>query len=99
VDTDVHTYKIRDGQQVLKQRLSSTFALFGTRRTPCFPGFPRRAARVFENPREITGVQKVEIAEFSRIFWAIGLRERAIVELRKGGRDSKLGNPSSEPCG
>jgi len=66
----------------LPNALSSTFALFGTHRTPCFPGFPRKAARVFENPRGITGVQKVEIAEISRFFWAMGLRERAKVELR-----------------
>jgi hypothetical protein len=68
-----------------KLELSSTFALFRERRTPDFPGFPRNAARVSENPSGIADVQKVEIAEFSRLFWAIGLRKRAKVELRGPG--------------
>ncbi|MBV8077195.1 MAG: hypothetical protein JO284_12390 [Planctomycetaceae bacterium] len=76
--------------------LCSTFALFGARRTPYFPGFPRRAARVFENPRGITGVQKVEIAEFSRFFWAIGLRERAKVELWGPLASSSMSNDKDE---
>jgi hypothetical protein len=39
------------------------------------------AARVFANPSESGGVSKVEIAWFSWLFWLIGLRRRAKVEL------------------
>ena len=42
--------------------LSSTFALFGERRMPGFPGFTQRATRVFKHIAGIAGVQKVEIA-------------------------------------
>jgi len=50
---------------------------------PDFPGFPRIATRIFENPIGRAGVQKVEFAGFSRLFWMIGLRKRAEVELRR----------------
>ena len=49
---------------------------------PDFPGFPRIATRIFENPVGRADVQKVEFAGFSRLFWMIGLRKRAEVELR-----------------
>jgi hypothetical protein len=39
-------------------------------------------ARVFANPSDSGGVAKVEFAWFSRLFWLIGLRKRANVELR-----------------
>jgi hypothetical protein len=72
----------REGSERAKVELSSTFALFGERRRPGFPGLTRRATRVFENPAGREGVQKVEITGFSRLYRTIGLRKRAEVELR-----------------
>ena len=63
--------------------LSSTLALSCDRRSPCFPGFPWRAAGVLANPGQNPGVQKVELARFSRLFRSLGLRKRAEVELRR----------------
>jgi hypothetical protein len=68
-------------QVIFAQVLSSTFALFGERRMPGFPGLTRRATRVFENPAGRAGVQKVEIAGFSRLYRTIRLRKRAEVEI------------------
>src|SRR5207249_364869 len=62
--------------------LNSTFALFPDPELPCFPGVPRWVARVFANPSGSGGVSKLEIAWFSWLFWLVGLRKRAKVELR-----------------
>jgi hypothetical protein len=55
---------------------------------PCFPGFSPIEGRLFENLGEIEGIQKVEIAEFSRLFRPIGLWKRAEVELRSCFKNS-----------
>jgi hypothetical protein len=43
-------------------------------------------ARLFENPSETPGVEKVELAEFSRLFCSIWSRKWAGVELRSSER-------------
>jgi hypothetical protein len=49
---------------------------------PVFPGFSGIAARLLEHTVEMSGVQKVEIAEISRFFWMTQVRKSAQVELR-----------------
>jgi hypothetical protein len=60
--------QVEFAEVIFSRFFSSTSALFRERRTPDFPGFPRNAARVSENPSGIADVQEVEIAEFFQAF-------------------------------